>query len=166
MNMTDTHQTDALQVLTFDIGETFALEAGLVREVLDPLPETAVPGAAPYVNAVVNFRGRVIPLVDLRLAFGMAPATITRDSRIVVIEHDVEGEPTMIGLRADKVHEVTSITEEAVEEAPRVGMRWRQDFIRKLARRDGDLIVIPDLAAIFAARGRTSATVTAIAPHA
>ena len=63
--MTDMSQADALQVLTFNLhDETFALEAGLVREVLDVCVETTVPGAAPFVTAVINFRGRVIPLVD------------------------------------------------------------------------------------------------------
>jgi len=62
----------AIEALTFDLqGETFALEAGLVREVLDLLPETQVPGAPSFVGAVINFRGRVIPLVDLRVAFDM-----------------------------------------------------------------------------------------------
>jgi len=151
----------AIEALTFDLqGETFALEAGLVREVLDLLPETVVPGAPPFVGAVINFRGRVVPLVDLRLAFDMDAAAPTIDSRIVVIEHDLDGEPTLIGLRADKVHEVTSIAQDTTEEAPRVGMRWRQDFIRRLARRGGDLIVIPDLDQIFAARGRSSASIT------
>jgi len=146
-----------IEALTFDLrGETFALEAGLVREVLDLLPETDVPGAPPFVGAVINFRGRVIPLVDLRVAFDMETAEPTIDSRIVVIEHDLDGEPTLIGLRADKVHEVTSIAREITEDAPRVGLKWRADFIRLLARRDGDVIVIPDLDQIFAARGRTA----------
>lgn len=152
-----------IEALTFDLqGETFALEAGLVREVLDLLPETDVPGAAPFVGAVINFRGRVIPLVDLRLAFDMAAGSPTIDSRIVVIEYALDGEPTLIGLRADKVHEVTAIPRGVTEEAPRVGMRWRSDFIRLLARRDGDLIVIPDLDQIFAARGRSTAVLTHI----
>lgn len=152
-----------IEALTFDLqGETFALEAGLVREVLDMLPETDVPGAPPFVSAVINFRGRVIPLVDLRLAFDMTAGTPTIDSRIVVIEYDLDGAPTLIGLRADKVHEVTSITRDTTEQAPRVGMSWRADFIRLLARRDGDLIVIPDLDQIFAARGRSTTTVTQI----
>ncbi len=147
----------AIEALTFDLqGETFALEASLVREVLDLLPETEVPGAPPFVSAVINFRGRIIPLVDLRLAFEMACGDPTIDTRIVVIEHPLDGEPTLIGLRADKVHEVTSITEESTEDAPRIGLRWRTDFIRRLARRDGDLIVIPDLDQIFAARGQTA----------
>jgi purine-binding chemotaxis protein CheW len=156
-----------IEALTFDLrGETFALEAGMVQEVLDLLPETDVPGAPAFVGAVINFRGRVIPLVDLRLAFDIEVAPPTIDSRIVVIEHALDGVPTLIGLRADKVHEVTSIAHDTTEEAPRVGMSWRQDFIRRLARRDGDLIVLPDLDQIFAARGKSTATVTPLnAPH-
>ncbi|HJV41644.1 chemotaxis protein CheW [Caulobacter sp.] len=153
-----------IEALTFDLqGETFALEANLVREVLDLLPETEIPGAPPFVGAVINFRGRIIPLVDLRLAFDMAVGAPTIDNRIVVIEHPLDGEPALIGLRADKVHEVTSITDDSTAEVPRVGLRWRADFIRRLARRDGDLIVIPDLDQIFAARGQ-SASVTSLHP--
>ena len=152
--MTETLSGEALQVLTFDLhGETFALEAGHVREVLDLLPETPVPGAAPFVGAVINFRGRVIPLADLRLAFDMGRGEATIDSRIVVIEYEIDGTPTLVGLRADKVHEVTSIEMADTEEVPRVGLRWRADFIQRLARRDGDLIVVPDLDQIFATRG-------------
>lgn len=143
-------ETGGLEVMTFDLnGETFALEASLVREVLDLVPETNVPGSPAFVASVVNFRGRVIPLADLRLAFDLKIEPTTRDSRIVVIEFDVDGEPTMLGLRADKVHEVTTIEPGSMLEIPRVGLRWREDFIRTLARRDGDLIVVPDLHVIF-----------------
>jgi purine-binding chemotaxis protein CheW len=164
VDMTGTTSDRAMLVLTFDLqGETFALDADLVREVLDVAPETAVPGAAPFVDAVINFRGRVIPLADLRLAFGMPRGESTRDSRIVVIEHEVLGEPTLIGLRADKVHEVTSIPLSDTEDAPRVGLRWRSDFIRCLGKRDGELIVVPDLAHIFATRGGAVGTVVPFA---
>lgn len=164
MNEIEHAEAEVLQVLTFDLhGETFALEAGLVREVLDLLPETGVPGAAPFVDAVINFRGRVIPLADLRLAFDLERAEPTIDSRIVVIEYELEGGPTLVGVRADKVHEVTAIEVADTEEAPRVGLRWRPDFIRFLARRRGDLIVVPDLGQIFAMRGGASAAVTALA---
>jgi len=163
--MTDKVQSEALQVLTFDLqNETFALEAGLVREVLDVTPETEVPGAPPFVGAVINFRGRVIPLVDLRLAFGLDRGEITVDSRVVVIEHDLGGDPTLMGLRADKVHEVTTIAHADTEDAPRVGLRWRSDFIRRLARRGGDVIVVPDLEKIFTTRGGTRGVVTPLNP--
>ena len=152
--MNSTATSEAMQVLTFDVhGETFALDAGLVREVMDVCAEAPVPGAAPFVDAVINFRGRVIPLADLRLAFGLHRAETTIDSRIVVIEYDLDGAPTLVGLRADKVHEVTSIALADTEAAPRVGLRWRADFIKCLGRRDGDLIVVPDLEQIFATRG-------------
>ncbi len=158
-------EAEARQVLTFDLhGETFALEAGLVREVLDLGPETAVPGAAPFVAAVINFRGRVIPLADLRPAFGLDCGAPTLDSRIVVIEYDLDGDPSLIGLRADKVHEVTTVETADIEEAPRVGLRWRTDFIRGLVRRDGDLIVVPDLAQIFATRGGATGAVIPLIP--
>jgi purine-binding chemotaxis protein CheW len=139
-----------LQVLTFDMkGETFAIEANLVREILDRIPETAVPGAPAMVGGLVNFRGRVVPLADLHMAFGFDPAGSTRDSRIIVIELDMDGEATLVGLKADKVHEVTILEKAATEAAPRVGMRWRQDFIRCLAKRAGDFVVVPDINRIF-----------------
>ena len=147
-----------MQVLTFDMhGETFAIEAGLVREILDRIPETAVPSAPPMVGGLVNFRGRVIPLADLHMAFGFEPASITADSRIIVIEFEVKGESTLVGLKADKVHEVTVLERTATENAPRVGMRWRQDFIRCLAKRAGDFIVVPELERIFAIGCRADA---------
>ena len=148
------NQGEALQALTFDLqGETFALEAGLVREVLDMTAETPVPGAPAFADAVVNLRGQVIALVDLACAFGMKRGPATLDSRIVVIEHELDGEAALIGLRTDKVHEVTRIEAADAEAAPRVGLRWRADFIRCLARRAGDVIVVPNLERIFAARG-------------
>jgi purine-binding chemotaxis protein CheW len=144
-----------IQVLTFDVrGETFALEAGLVREILDLPAETHVPGAAPFVDAVMNFRGKVIPLADLRLAFGLGRAEATADSRIVVIELTIDGDPTLVGLRADRVHEVATLPLSATEPPPAIGMRWRQDYVRLVAQRGGEPVIIPDLDCVFAARGQ------------
>lgn len=140
----------ALEVLTFNLQEeTFALEAIMVREILDLLPETVVPGAAPLVGSVVNFRGKIIPIADLRLAFGLPAAEATLDSRIVVIETEIDGEATQIGIRTDKVHEVATLRQTDSEEPPAVGMRWRRDFVRELVRTHNAVIVLPDLSAIF-----------------
>ncbi|MBD1544712.1 chemotaxis protein CheW [Roseibium aggregatum] len=141
---------DEIEVLTFDMGrETFALEAVIVQEILDLLPETPVPGARPFVASVINFRGKVIPLADLRLAFGMPAAEATIDSRIVVIELLLDGEPTLVGLRADKVNETTTLTKEASEPPPSLGMRWRPDYIDCVVKRGSDFIIIPNLKALF-----------------
>lgn len=147
------NENDELEVLTFDIaGETFAIEAVMVREILDLLPETPVPGARPFVASILNFRGRVIPLADIRIAFGMEATTVTNDSRIIVIELELDGESVLIGVRTDKVNEVTTLTKAASEPPPSVGMRWRADYIDCLVKRDSDFIIVPNMHAIFTFR--------------
>jgi purine-binding chemotaxis protein CheW len=143
------HQGE-LEVLTFDLtNETFALEAVLVQEIVDLLPETTVPGAMPLVGSIVNFRGKIIPIADLRLAFHLEATDATVDSRIVVIEMKLDGEPIQLGIRTDKVHEVTTLHRQSSEAPPMVGMRWRRDYVRELVRRQDDVVILPDLAVIF-----------------
>jgi purine-binding chemotaxis protein CheW len=150
--------TGLLQVLTFDMqGETFAIEANMVREIVDHMPETSVPTAPAMVSGLANFRGRVIPLADLHHEFGFAAAGSTLDSRVIVIELVLDGEATLVGLKADKVHEVTLLELASTEAPPRVGMRWRPDFIRCIAKRAGDFIIVPDLERIFATCSGTDA---------
>ncbi|UVC06941.1 chemotaxis protein CheW [Rhizobium sp. TH2] len=148
-----------LEVLTFDIaGETFAIEAVMVQEILDLLPETPVPGARPFVGSVLNFRGRVIPLADIKLAFGMEATTTTIDSRIIVIALELGNETVLIGVRTDKVNEVTTLTRTASEPPPSIGMKWRPDFINCLVKRGSDFIIVPNLLAIFSSKHEGSAS--------
>lgn len=159
MTMIDATHNDApigwtddgdLETLTFDLrGETFAVEAVLVREILDLHAITPIPGAPALVSGVFNFRGKIIPYADLGLAFGMEMAADSANSRIVVIELSLGGEPCFIGLRTDNVHEVATLRREASEAAPAVGMRWRRDYVRRLIRRERDVVILPDLGAIF-----------------
>lgn len=143
---------DEREVLTFDLaGETFAFDATMVQEILDLLPETAVPGSRPFVGSVINFRGKVIPLADIRLAFGMESTRATIDSRIIVVELDIEGEPTLVGVRTDKVYEVTTLNRAAREDPPSIGMRWRADYIDCLVKRGADFVIIPNLTRTFSA---------------
>ena len=137
--------------------ETFAIEAIVVQEILDLLPETHVPGSKPFVSSVINFRGKVIPLADIRLAFGMEVSEATIDSRIIVIELELDGEPTLIGIRTDRVYEVTTLTRMASEPPPSVGMRWRADYIDCLVKRGGEFVIVPNLNAIFVSQRDRSA---------
>lgn len=144
---------DEREVLTFDLaGETFAFDATMVQEILDLLPETAVPGSRPFVGSVINFRGKVIPLADIRLAFGMESTKATIDSRIIVVELDIESEPTLVGVRTDKVYEVTTLSRTSREDPPSIGMRWRADYIDCLVKRGTDFVIIPNLNEIFSAK--------------
>ncbi|MBJ6122355.1 chemotaxis protein CheW [Sphingomonas mollis] len=139
-----------LQALTFVMGtETFAIEAEFVHEILDLLPTTVVPGADPLVGHLINFRGRVIPLADLKPAFAMEAATDTSPSRIIVVELSIGDGNHYVGLRADAVDEVATIHVDTVEPPPQIGMRWPRDHVRGLVRRGDGIVVIPDIAILF-----------------
>jgi len=138
------------QVLMLGLaGEMFALDARQVREILDPIPVTRVPGAQSYVSSVLNVRGKVIPLADLRVRFGMPPASITPDSRFIVVEIDLAGEPTTIGIVADKVYEVTDLDTSTLQKAPPIGMRWRPEFIAAIAKWKDEFIIVPNMKQIL-----------------
>src|SRR5689334_7639477 len=87
----------SIQVVMIGLGdEKFALDAGLVREIIDPVPVTKVAGAKSFVPNVINVRGNVIPLADLRIRFGMPRTADTTDTRIVVIEISIDNEPVLV----------------------------------------------------------------------
>jgi purine-binding chemotaxis protein CheW len=153
--------TQPMRALTLRLDdELFAIEAQSVREILDLVPVTAVPNASPFAAGLINVRGRVVPLTNLKVAFGMRNAAADQDTRIVVIETEIDGEPSVVGILADKVYDVTDIEPAAIEEAPRVGMRWRPDYVRGIGKRRGDFIIIPDIHRIFELEGRRSGSAT------
>lgn len=148
----------AMKALTLRLDdEIFAIEAESVREILDLVPVTEVPNAPAFVGGLINVRGRVVPLADLRVVFGMDRPPPDDDTRIVVIETEIGGEPTIVGIIADKVHEVTEIDAASVQEAPRVGMRWRPEFVAGIGKCRDDFLIIPDLGRIFEFQGGRSA---------
>ncbi|AWB06579.1 chemotaxis protein CheW (plasmid) [Azospirillum humicireducens] len=142
--------TETFEALTLGLGgEIFAIDANSVHEILDIVPQTEVPGAPPLVSHLINVRGKVVPLADLRIRFGMECTPPTIDTRIVVVEIELDEEPTVVGLLADKVHEVTSIAGASIEDTPDIGMRWNPELIKGIGKRGDDFIVIPDIVRIF-----------------
>jgi len=93
--------------------------------------------------------------------FGMNRAEPDEDTRIVVMEVDMDGEPAIVGILADKVHDVTDIEAASIEEAPKVGMRWRPEFIKGIGKRNGGFIIIPNMERIFEISGARTAPVAA-----
>lgn len=144
------HQADAMQVVMIGLGEEkFALDAGLVREIIDPVPVTRVAGARAFVPSVINVRGNVIPLADLRIRFGMPQLDNSADTRIVVIEIELDNEPVLVGVTADKVYEVTEISQAGVQQTPRVGMHWKPEFIRFIAKWREEFVIVPNMERIL-----------------
>ncbi len=140
----------AMQVVMIGLGEEkFALDAGLVREIIDPIPVTKVAGARSFVPSVINVRGNVIPLADLRIRFGMPEAENSADTRIVVIEIQIANEPVLVGVTADKVYEVTEVSQAAVQQTPRVGMHWRPEFIRFITKWREEFVIVPNMERIL-----------------
>jgi len=142
--------TETCNYITFKLGhELFAIDVDHVREVLEISRITNVPTAPAYMRGVVNVRGKAIPVVDLRLRFGLPKGTDTVNSRIVVLELDLEGETIVLGGLADSVHEVIEIEPANIDPPPQIAMRWRSEFIQGMARRGDEFIIVLDVNAVF-----------------
>jgi purine-binding chemotaxis protein CheW len=147
---TGADQNGSIQVVMIGLGdEKFALDAGLVREIIDPVPVTKVAGAKSFVPSVINVRGNVIPLADLRIRFGMPRQTESADTRIVVVEVEIDNEPILLGVTADKVYEVTEISRADVQQTPRVGMHWKPEYIRFITKWREEFVIVPNLERIL-----------------
>ncbi len=142
--------TETSQYMTFKLGdELFAINVAQVREVLEVGLITQVPTAPDYMRGVVNVRGQAIPVVDLRLRFGLSQAAETVHSRIIVMELELDGELVVLGGMADSVHEVIELEPGNINPPPRIAMRWRTDFIQGMGKRGDDFIIILDVNAVF-----------------
>lgn len=131
--------------------DIFALPVASVREVLDPPPMTRVPFAPAHVPGLVNVRGNVMPLLDLRTRFGMEPAEDGETTRLIVTHVDRPGDPFLVGLRADAVYEVIDIPQGALRPAPPGSTRWPAALMQGVIQRGERYVIVLDLAEIVAA---------------
>jgi purine-binding chemotaxis protein CheW len=144
--------TETARYLTFRLGdELFAINVFKAREVLDLSHITRVPTAPAYLRGVVNVRGNAIPVVDLRSKFGLPQAADTLNTRIIVLELQVDGQPIVVGGLADAVHEVLELEPHEINDPPALGLRWRTDLILGLGRRDDSFTIILDIERVFSA---------------
>jgi len=138
------------QYLTFRLGnEVFAVDVTKAQEVLDFTTVTRVPQTPKYMRGVINLRGSVVPVVDMRIKFGMDESAQTRDTCIIVMEVSVDGERAVIGAVADAVLEVLDLDEEQVEPPPRIGTKLNTEFIKGMGNRNGDFLIMLDIDRVF-----------------
>lgn len=136
--------------ITFRLGEElFAINVFQVREVLDMGPVTKVPTSPGYLRGVINVRGKAIAVVDLRSRFGLPAASDTPQTRIVVLELELDGEPCVVGGVADSVHEVIEVEASQLEPPPGLASRWRSETVRGMFRRNDDFVQLLDASAVF-----------------
>ena len=148
--MSTTGITETTQYLTFKLAdETFTVDVAKVREILDYTPATKVPGTPEFMRGVINVRGNVVPVVDMRLKFGLSATEMTVDTCIVVMEIRVEEDTTVLGAMVDSVQEVFELEASQIEPPPRIGTRWRTEFIKGIGKRNDELIIILDIDKVF-----------------
>lgn len=144
--------TETTQYLTFRLeDEVFALEISKVREVLDFTTITKVPRTPEFMRGVINLRGNVVPVVDMRLKFGMTKTEKTVNTCIIIVEIALDGDTTVLGALADSVQEVIDLEPNQIEPAPKIGTRLKTEFIRGMGKRDEHFIMILEIDKVFSA---------------
>lgn len=131
------------QYLTFQVdNEHFALSVSNVREVLEFSEVTKVPKMPDFMKGVINLRGSVVPVIDLRVKFGITAGETTVNTSIVVTELYKDDEMLVMGLLTDSVEAVIEIPEPEILPAPKIGTRVDNSFIRGMGKVDEDFIII------------------------
>ena len=138
------------QYLTFKLGsELFGVDVSKAREVLDFSEVTQVPQTPDYMLGVINLRGSVVPVINLRQKFGMDEVEKTIDTCIVVMEIEIDGDVIVIGTMADAVQEVLDLDESQIEPPPRLGSKLNTEFIKGMGNLDDQFIIILDIDRVF-----------------
>ncbi len=138
------------QFVTFSLGEeVFAVPVDVVREILDHEEAFKIPHGPEYLLGLRDVRGQGVPVIDLRLRLGMSKTVKTPHTRILVLDIPIGDKLLALGLVADKVFEVTPFRHDLIETAPDIGIRWNSSYIAGVVRREGDFVVIIDLAQLF-----------------
>ncbi len=144
--------TETGQYLTFKLDEElYAIDISKVREVLDFSRVTKVPQTLDFMLGVINLRGSVVPVVDMRLKFGLSMTEKTLNTCIIIVEVEIDGETTILGALADSVQEVLELEPDRIEPPPRIGTRLKTKFIKGMGKRDDRFIIILDIDKIFSA---------------
>lgn len=137
----DIAQTD--QYLTFTLAEeTFAIEIVKVREVIDYVHVTRVPRMPAYLRGVINLRGSVVPVIDLKLILGMPSIEKTVDTCVIIAEVMIDGEALHLGMLADSVQEVIDVNPNQIDPPPKLGSMLDTKFIRGMGKRDEGFFII------------------------
>lgn len=160
--MSDETRASLNQYLTFTLaGEQYAVEVGKVKEVLEYTSVTKVPRTMEFMRGVINLRGSVVPVIDLRLKFDLGATEKTIETSIVVMEVEIGGESVVLGTLADSVQEVISMDDSQIEPAPSIGTTINTDFIRGIGKQEEQFIMILNIDAVF-----SEDELTAVAEHA
>ncbi len=139
------------QFLTFVLGgEVYAVDVAATREVVDFCSITPLPQTPDWIRGVLNLRGNVIPVLDLKQRLGMGITERTKNACILILELMLGGEPLVMGILADAVREVLEIDQSQIDPPPRLGTNVSTAYIRGMGRRPDGFFIILDVDRVFA----------------
>jgi len=140
------------QYLTFLLaGEEYAISILKVKEIIEYDTVTTVPKTPRWVRGVINLRGAVVPVVDLGLKFGLEERPVTKTTCIVIVEGQVEGQSTLMGVMADAVSQVMDIAAGDVQEVPTFGTRIKVDYLQGMAQLGKKFVLLLDIDKVLSA---------------
>lgn len=140
--------------LTFYVeSEEYAVSVAYVTEIVRLQKTFAIPDVPKYIRGVINLRGKVIPVIDLRLKFNFEAKEATDRTAIIVVELELPGGRTLVGVLVDAVSEVLNVTGEEVEATPTFGDQVDTTFMRGVAKVKGTVKILLDLDRVFEAEG-------------
>ncbi len=138
------------QYLTFTLdAQIYAIKISQVREVLDLTKITKVPRMPEFMRGVINLRGGVVPVVDLRRKLNIGMGEDTVDTCIIILEITVDEDTAIIGAISDSVKEVITLEAHEIEPAPKLGTRLDTEFITGMSKIDDEFIIILNVAKVF-----------------
>jgi purine-binding chemotaxis protein CheW len=144
------------QFLNFKIAdEIYGIDVFQVREILEYIKITKVPQTPDYLTGVINLRGSVVPVIDMRLKFGLSKTEITVNTCIIVIEVHFDDEKNIIGALVDSVQEVIELDSTQIEEAPKLGTKLNIDFILGLGKHNDNFVILLNIDKIFSSEELT-----------
>ncbi len=139
--------------LTFTLAdEEYGIGILKVKEIIGMMSITSVPRTPDFVKGVINLRGKVIPVIDLRLKFGMDAIAYTDRTCIIVVEIDTDDLTIQIGIVVDSVSEVLNIKEEEIEDAPSFGTSLNTEYILGMAKIDSGVKILLDIDQVLSAK--------------
>ncbi|MCP4671130.1 MAG: purine-binding chemotaxis protein CheW [Desulfobacula sp.] len=136
--------------LTFTLeDEEYGISILTVKEIIGMMPVTSVPRTPDFVKGVVNLRGKVIPVIDLRLKFAMGEIPYTDRTCIIVVEIDADTSTILIGIVVDAVSEVLNVRNQDIEETPTFGAKLDTDYILGMAKMEGGVKILLDISKVL-----------------
>jgi len=139
--------------LTFTLAdEEYGIGILKIKEIIGMMPVTSVPKTPAFVKGVINLRGKVIPVLDLRLRFGIEEIDYTERTCIIVVEVEGQAGRVEIGIVVDSVSEVLNIKGSEIEDTPAFGTKLDTDFILGMAKMEGGIKILLDIDSVLATR--------------